>query len=70
MEEKFEIKLGEEILQVILNEAGSYTIYNIDRKVGNITPIVNDAGVLWTTTDLIAQGYLEQIGELIERHYL
>jgi hypothetical protein len=42
MVEKFEIKLAEEIPEVILNEDGSYTIFNSEGKVGNITPEVHD----------------------------
>lgn len=70
MVEKFEIEIDDEVLQVVLNEDGSYTILNAKSKIGDLYPEIRNEGTVWTTTDLISPDYVDQIGELIERHYL
>lgn len=66
MIEKFEIKLGKEHLEVILNEDGSYTIFNSEGKIGNLKPVVDETGIVWTTTDVYPPEFIQQIGQAIE----
>ncbi|MBB2148789.1 basic helix-loop-helix domain-containing protein [Pedobacter gandavensis] len=68
--EPFEINLDGKLLNVILNEDGSYLIHDSNAKLGTLIPEVNDLGVQWTTLDQLTPDYVRQIGELIEEHDL
>lgn len=70
MEEKFEIKFGDEILEVVSNEDGSFAIHNTNGKICDLNPEIRKEGTVWTSVDLITPNYVEQLGELIESHYL
>lgn len=70
MEVNFEIKLGNEILEVVSNHDGSFTINNENGKICDLNPEIKIEGTVWTTADIITPNYIEQIEELIESHHL
>jgi len=70
MIEKFEVKLAEEHIEILLNEDGSYTIFNSEGEIGNLNPVIDEIGIVWTTTDVFTPEFAQQIGQAIEMHDL
>lgn len=65
----FEINLVGEVLTVMPNPNGTFTIANTRGLLGVIMPNISiDTSIKWTTADLIDEDYAQQIGELIEEH--
>lgn len=67
--EPFEINLVGEVLTVMPQPDGSFTIFNGDALLGTIAPNYDESDALrWRTLDLMAVDYAQQVGELIDEH--
>lgn len=68
--ELFEINLDGQILTVMRNSDGSFTILSAEGKIADIFPEINvDQGLTdWYSYDLIPRHLVKQIGDLIEAH--
>ncbi|WP_448104712.1 hypothetical protein [Pedobacter panaciterrae] len=67
--EPFEINLVGEVLTVIPQPDGSFTIFNGDDLLGTIAPNYDESDALrWPTVDLMGVDYAQQVGELIDEH--
>jgi len=69
--EPFEINLVGDVLTVMPQPDGSFTIFNGDDLLGTIAPALQESDALrWRTLDLMAVDYAQQVGELIEEHQM
>lgn len=67
--EPFNITVGGDILTVHPLNNETFQVYHGDTFVSELRPHVDEnAKTVWTSSDLISQEYLVQIGEAIELH--
>lgn len=67
--EPFVITIADKHLSVKPRLDNAFDIFENDRKLGTVQPIVVNEATVWTSKE-IDKDYAQQIGELIEEHKL